>query len=59
MCFLYSKRHVSAWLSLKMNLSASDLKKILMSVTFSQDQLKEEQVSLRHSKSFFTFVRIK
>ncbi|KAI7806030.1 tumor necrosis factor alpha-induced protein 2 [Triplophysa rosa] len=55
----FSKRHVSVWLSLKTNLSASDLKQILNSVTFSQNQLKEEQELLRCSKSFFSFVRIK
>ncbi|XP_065153338.1 tumor necrosis factor alpha-induced protein 2 [Paramisgurnus dabryanus] len=54
-----SKRHVSAWLSLKSNLSASDLKMILKCVTFSQDQIKEEQESLQCNQSFFSLVRIK
>ncbi|XP_056617243.1 tumor necrosis factor alpha-induced protein 2 isoform X2 [Triplophysa dalaica] len=55
----FSKHHVTAWLSLKSNLSASELKQILNSVTISLNQLKEEQESIQCSKNFFSFVRIK
>uniref|UniRef100_A0A672QUV4 Tumor necrosis factor alpha-induced protein 2-like n=1 Tax=Sinocyclocheilus grahami TaxID=75366 RepID=A0A672QUV4_SINGR len=54
-----SERHISAWLRLKGSLSPSDLKMILKSVTCSQNQLSEQQDSLRFSRSFFSTVRIK
>ncbi|XP_016133559.1 tumor necrosis factor alpha-induced protein 2-like [Sinocyclocheilus grahami] len=54
-----SERHISAWLRLKGNLSPSDLKKILESITCSQDQLRDTQDSLQFGKSFFSIVRVK
>ncbi|XP_050981287.1 tumor necrosis factor alpha-induced protein 2 [Labeo rohita] len=52
-----SKGHISAWLKLKGNLSPSELRNILESVTCSQDQLSETQDSLQ--LNFFSIVRIK
>uniref|UniRef100_A0A8C2DGC6 Tumor necrosis factor, alpha-induced protein 2b n=1 Tax=Cyprinus carpio TaxID=7962 RepID=A0A8C2DGC6_CYPCA len=54
-----SECHISAWLRLKGNLSPSDLKKILETITFSKDQLREMQDSLQFGKSFFSIVRVK
>ncbi|XP_016355989.1 tumor necrosis factor alpha-induced protein 2-like [Sinocyclocheilus anshuiensis] len=54
-----SERHISAWLRLKGNLSPSDLKMILKSVTCSQNQFSEKQDSLQFSRSFFSTVRIR
>ncbi|XP_052007444.1 tumor necrosis factor alpha-induced protein 2 [Xyrauchen texanus] len=54
----FSEHHISAWLRLKANLSASDLKRILKSIACSQDKLNEEQDLLQLSKSFFSTVRI-
>uniref|UniRef100_A0A673L7A5 Tumor necrosis factor, alpha-induced protein 2b n=1 Tax=Sinocyclocheilus rhinocerous TaxID=307959 RepID=A0A673L7A5_9TELE len=54
-----SERHISAWLRLKGNLSPSDLKMILKSVTCSQNQFSEKQDALQFSRSFFSTVRIK
>lgn len=59
LCSCYSERHISAWLRLKGNLSPSDLKMILKSVTCSQNQFSETQDSLQFSRSFFAIVRIK
>lgn len=56
-CSCYSKGHISAWLKLKGNLSPSELRNILESVTCSQDQLSETQDSLQ--LNFFSIVRIK
>ncbi|KAF4105542.1 tumor necrosis factor alpha-induced protein 2 [Onychostoma macrolepis] len=54
-----SERHISAWLRLKGNLSPSDLKMILKSVTCSQNQFSDTQDSLQFNRSFFAIVRIK
>lgn len=59
LCSCYSEHHISAWLRLKGNLSPSDLKMILKSVTCSQKQFSETQDSLQFSRSFFSIVRIK
>ncbi|XP_067277490.1 tumor necrosis factor alpha-induced protein 2 [Pseudorasbora parva] len=54
-----SERHISAWLKLKGNLSSLDRKKILKSVTCSQDQITDKSDSLQFSRSFFSIVRLK
>ncbi|XP_052428446.1 tumor necrosis factor alpha-induced protein 2 [Carassius gibelio] len=54
-----SKRHISAWLRLKGNLSPSDLKMILKTITCNQNQFSEKQDSLQFSRSFFSTVRVK
>uniref|UniRef100_A0A8C1VEA9 Tumor necrosis factor, alpha-induced protein 2b n=1 Tax=Cyprinus carpio TaxID=7962 RepID=A0A8C1VEA9_CYPCA len=54
-----SECHISAWLRLKGNLSPSNLKKILETITFSKDQLREMQDSLQFGKKNTTNINIK